>query len=80
MPLNQRVADVAATKRDSLCVPRPVPLGRRTIWRVAELEEWVNAGCPARERWEADLDGVWRAKPGLGGNRPFVPGSGKNRR
>jgi predicted DNA-binding transcriptional regulator AlpA len=27
-------------------VPRPVRLGRRALWRVAELEEWVAAGCP----------------------------------
>lgn len=52
-------------------VPRPVRLGRRVLWRVSELKAWVDAGCPPRERWEADEDGVWRAKPGLGGNRPF---------
>jgi predicted DNA-binding transcriptional regulator AlpA len=34
-------------------VPRPVRLGRRVLWSVAELEDWARAGCPARERWEA---------------------------
>jgi len=33
-------------------VPLPVRLGGRTLWRRAELEEWVAAGCPARVRWE----------------------------
>ena len=33
--------------------PVPIRLGRRTLWRVSELKEWVEAGCPARERWEA---------------------------
>ena len=56
-------------------LPRPVHLGRRVLWRVSELEGWVNAGCPNRDRWEADDDGVWRAKPGLEGNRPFAPKS-----
>ena len=34
-------------------VPRPVRLGRRVLWPVAELEDWARAGCPPRERWEA---------------------------
>jgi excisionase family DNA binding protein len=33
--------------------PLPIRLGRRMLWRVSELKEWVEAGCPARERWEA---------------------------
>jgi excisionase family DNA binding protein len=31
-------------------IPRPIRLGRRTLWRRAELEEWVEGGCPSR-RW-----------------------------
>ena len=34
-------------------VPMPIRLGRRTLWRVAELAEWVEAGCPPRHIWEA---------------------------
>ena len=34
-------------------VPLPVRLGRRTLWRARELAEWSQAGCPARDRWEA---------------------------
>lgn len=34
-------------------VPRPVKLGGRTLWRRAELEAWVAAGCPPRKEWEA---------------------------
>jgi predicted DNA-binding transcriptional regulator AlpA len=34
-------------------VPAPVRLGGRVFWRVAELREWVAAGCPDRRTWEA---------------------------
>jgi excisionase family DNA binding protein len=34
-------------------MPRPVRLGRAVRWRRAELLAWIQAGCPARERWEA---------------------------
>ncbi len=35
-------------------IPRPVRIGgHSTLWRVAELEEWVAAGCPPRAEWEA---------------------------
>ena len=33
-------------------VPLPVRLGRRTLWRADELADWIEAGCPARDRWE----------------------------
>jgi predicted DNA-binding transcriptional regulator AlpA len=33
--------------------PRPNRLGCRTLWRVAELRRWIEAGCPDREEWEA---------------------------
>ncbi len=32
--------------------PQPIRLGRRTLWRVEELEEWVRDGCPPIDRWE----------------------------
>jgi hypothetical protein len=31
--------------------PLPIALGRRRLWRVAELVAWVLAGCPRREIW-----------------------------
>jgi predicted DNA-binding transcriptional regulator AlpA len=34
-------------------VPMPVRLGRRVLWPVAELTAWIEAGCPARDRWTA---------------------------
>lgn len=34
-------------------LPRPVRLGRSTLWRLEELRKWVEAGCPRREEWEA---------------------------
>lgn len=38
-------------------VPLPVRLGRRTLWRGAELAAWIDAGCPARDRWQATKGG-----------------------
>ena len=29
--------------------PKPVKLGRRTLWRMADLEAWISGGCG---RWE----------------------------
>ena len=31
--------------------PLPIRLGRRTLWRRQELEEWVAAGAPPRDQW-----------------------------
>lgn len=33
-------------------IPVPLRIGRRTLWRVADIEGWVAAGCPSRHRWE----------------------------
>jgi excisionase family DNA binding protein len=27
-------------------VPKPVRFGRNTRWRVAEVKEWIDRGCP----------------------------------
>lgn len=32
--------------------PAPVRLGRSVRWDEAELDAWILAGCPCRERWE----------------------------
>ena len=34
-------------------IPGPVKIGRATLWRVDELRQWTEAGCPRREEWEA---------------------------
>jgi len=34
-------------------IPQPVRIGRSTLWRVEELREWVDAGCPQRSEWES---------------------------
>lgn len=39
-------------------IPAPVRLGRRTLWRVREIEDWLAAGCPARGAWR------WPPEPG----------------
>lgn len=33
-------------------IPRPVRIGRSTLWRADELRDWVAAGCPRRAEWE----------------------------
>jgi excisionase family DNA binding protein len=34
-------------------LPRPVRFGRAVRWRVAEIQSWLAAGAPSRDRWEA---------------------------
>lgn len=34
-------------------IPKPVRIGRNTLWRADELREWIAAGCPRRTEWEA---------------------------
>jgi excisionase family DNA binding protein len=34
-------------------VPLPLRLGGRVVrWRKGEVEAWVKAGCPARDKWQ----------------------------
>lgn len=35
-------------------LPKPVRLSSGCVrWRLAELRDWTDAGCPDREAWEA---------------------------
>lgn len=34
-------------------VPLPIHLGRRRLWSVADLGNWIAADCPERADWEA---------------------------
>ena len=34
-------------------LPTPVRLGRSVRWRADELRDWLAAGCPPRDRWNA---------------------------
>jgi len=36
-------------------IPAAIKLGGRTYWRVRELRDWIDAGCPTRKTWEALL-------------------------
>jgi predicted DNA-binding transcriptional regulator AlpA len=38
-------------------LPRPIRLHRRRVWVRAEIEAWLLAGAPNRERWEATRGG-----------------------
>lgn len=33
-------------------IPRPFKLSGRTLWNVAELRRWLDAGSPDRATWE----------------------------
>ena len=33
--------------------PTPIRLGRRKLYRLAEVREWVALGCPGRAEWNA---------------------------
>ena len=34
-------------------LPRPIRLGRAVRWLADEFHEWLEAGAPTRDRWEA---------------------------
>lgn len=31
--------------------PEPLSFGRKRLFRAADLQRWVAAGCPNREKW-----------------------------
>ena len=33
-------------------IPRPIRIGRSTLWRLTELKQWIACGCPDRATWE----------------------------
>ena len=33
-------------------IPRPIRLGNSVRWLCTEIEEWLQAGAPDRQRWE----------------------------
>jgi excisionase family DNA binding protein len=33
-------------------VPAPIRLGRRVLWRRADVIAWIEASCPDRRTWE----------------------------
>jgi len=33
-------------------LPLPVKVGGRVMWRREEIQQWVQLGCPPRERFE----------------------------
>jgi predicted DNA-binding transcriptional regulator AlpA len=41
-------------------LPPSVRLGRKVIWRRAEIIAWINAGCPDTRTWEAMKDSAGR--------------------
>jgi len=41
-------------------LPRPIRLGRSVRFRASDIEQWIELGCPPRERWEAMRQGAAR--------------------
>jgi excisionase family DNA binding protein len=33
--------------------PMALKFGKRSLFRIDELREWVKADCPSRDRWQA---------------------------
>lgn len=33
-------------------LPKPLKLGKKTVWALDELRNWLAAGAPRREIWE----------------------------
>jgi len=50
-------------------LPLPVRLGGAVRWRRTELEMWVLAGCPPRDRWRraGERGAVEATQTGLAG-------------
>jgi predicted DNA-binding transcriptional regulator AlpA len=34
-------------------LPKPLRIGGRVVWRVAEIRDWLAAGAPDRDTWAA---------------------------
>jgi predicted DNA-binding transcriptional regulator AlpA len=34
-------------------LPSPLRIGRRVVWRFAEVLAWIDSGAPCRQVWEA---------------------------
>lgn len=39
--------------------PMAIQFGKRKVWRVLDLKNWVAAGCPHRDKW-LDMKGGTR--------------------
>lgn len=35
-------------------IPEPLAVGRRRLWRVAEVAAWVAVGMPSADRWQRE--------------------------
>ena len=45
-------------------IPEPVKLGNFKRWRLAEIKDWVDAGCPIRKQWNWHPSGGLQQLPG----------------
>jgi predicted DNA-binding transcriptional regulator AlpA len=64
-----RLLDISPATLDRLRavggIPEPVRVGGRIIrWRLAELLEWIEAGCPPRKFWDYKGQGTSQKRAG----------------
>ena len=45
-------------------LPRPVRIGGAVRWLMTDIEAWLAAGCPDRQRWETMRGAKAAAKAG----------------
>ncbi len=45
-------------------MPKPIKLGGSKKWREAEVRQWIEAGCPNRQKWETSRKASSPAKAG----------------
>ena len=43
-------------------IPQALRIGGALRWRPAEIQEWIDEGCPQRERWET----IWSQRRNRG--------------
>ncbi|HML74947.1 MAG TPA: helix-turn-helix domain-containing protein [Anaerohalosphaeraceae bacterium] len=41
---------------ESGAIPRPVTIGSSARWRRADIEAWIQMGCPRRDEYEAAVN------------------------
>ena len=43
-------------------LPKPIRIGSVVRWNISELEKWIEASCPPRQRWQVMKGAAKRRK------------------
>lgn len=54
-------------------IPRAIRIGRLMRWDRSEIESWMDAGCPARDEWEAIRNRVRASELPIGNQTGGAP-------